>query len=215
MTGEERRKWLQRIRRRIAEHNDIVYMQSEQHEKDCAGDCRVCQAEARYIDAELRRKAKLGDEVRLSAILSELLMDVDLTIGVKDRASDASRPKPSIIYIQSVSGKNDERPSSDNTLAQRQSVKTDKNVIPDGHKKHKKEEALLNKSKKGVTSIDDLNLTIHLDSAVQRYGIDNTDELYTMLKNDSVNMKKKLRGGYRYLVERLKELGYEITEEMR
>lgn len=211
MTGEERRKWLQRIRRRIAEHNDIIYMQSEQHEKDCAGDCRVCQAEARYIDAELSRKAKLGDEVRLSAILSELLMDVDLTLGVRDRDADDSRPKPSIIYIQSVSGKNEEKPSPDNTASQQPDLKNDKRVLPDGNKRGG---SLPHKSKKGATSIDDLNLTIHLDSAVKRYGIDNTDELYTMLKNDSVNMKKKLRGGYRYLVERLKELGYEITEEM-
>lgn len=211
MTGEERRKWLQRIRRRIAEHNDIVYMQSEQHEKDCAGDCRVCQAEARYIDVELSRKAKLGEEVRLSVILSELLMDVDLTLGVRDREVDDSRPKPSIIYIQSISGKSDVNLSPDNTLSRKSDVKPDVSAMVDAHKK---EEAKSHGSKKGATSIDDLNLTIHLDSAVKRYGIDNTDELYTMLKNDSVNMKKKLRGGYRYLVERLKELGYEITEEM-
>ena len=179
MTGEERRKWLQRIRRRIAEHNDIVYMQSEQHEEDCAGDCRVCRAEARYIDGELRRKAKLGDEVKLSSILSELLMDVDLTLGIGGKNDEVVRPKPSIIYIQSVSEKKEETVST----------------LP--------------------VSIDDMNLTIHLDSAIRKYGIDNTDELYSMLKSDAVNMKKKLRGGYRYLVERLKELGYEITEEMK
>ena len=179
MTGEEKRKWLQEIRRKVAGHNDIVYMQSEQHENDCAGDCRVCQAEARYIDAELRRKAKLGDEVKLSSILSELLMDVDLTIGISGKNDELARPKPSIIYIQSVSEKKQEPVSG----------------LP--------------------VSIADMELTIHLESAIRKYGIDNTDELYSMLKSDAVNMKKKLRGGYRYLVERLKELGYEITEEMK
>ncbi|MBR1598116.1 MAG: hypothetical protein IJ661_04275 [Lachnospiraceae bacterium] len=180
MKGEERRRWLQRIRRRIAENNDIVYMQAEQHEEGCAGDCRMCQAEARYIDAELRRKAKLGEDVRLSSILCELLMDVDLTIGVCSTDGGSATPKPNIFYIQSVT-------SSENKASSDTSVK----------------------------SIDDMNLTIHLDSTLKRYGISNTNELYDVLRSDASNMKKKLRGGYRYLVERLEELGYNITEEMR
>ena len=183
MTGEQRRKWLQRIRRRIAEHNDIVYMQSEQHEDGCAGDCRVCRAEARYIDEELRRKAKLGEEIRLSSILSELLMDVDLTMGICSDSDRDMKPKPSIIYIQSVNSKPNNSKPLDN--------------------------------KNSAVDIDKLNLTVHLESAVRRYGVRNTDELYDMLKCDFANMKKKLRGGYKYLVEKLYELGYEITDEMR
>ena len=106
-------------------------------------------------------------------------MDVDLTIGISGQNDELARPKPSIIYIQSVSEKKQEPVSG----------------LP--------------------VSIADMELTIHLESAIRKYGIDNTDELYSMLKSDAVNMKKKLRGGYRYLVERLKELGYEITEEMK
>lgn len=182
MTGEERRRWLQRIRRRIAEHNNIVYMQAENHDRDCGGDCKVCQAEARYIDSELRRKAKMGEEVKLSSILSELLMDVDLTIGVCGRNDTEIKPQPSIIYIQSVS----EPPK--------------KNIS--------------SSDKKESVMIEELDLTVHLDSALRTYGIRTTDDLYVMLKGDAMNMKKKLRGGYKYLVERLKELGYEITDEM-
>lgn len=180
MNGEERRKWLQRIRRRIAENNDIVYMQAENHDKDCAGDCKACQAEARYIDEELRRKAKQGDDVRLSSILCELLMDVNLTMGVCKADMLESAAKPSIFYIQSVTSK--ETKTSDGA---------------------------------SVLSIDEMNLTIHLDSTLKKYGINDTNELYDILRSDSMNMKKKLRGGYRYLVDRLEELGYKITEEMR
>lgn len=180
MKGEERRKWLQRIRRRIAENNDIVYMQAEQHEEDCAGDCKMCRAEARYIDTELRRKAKLGEEIRLSSILCELLMDADLTLGVCSPEGGSASSKPNIFYIQSVT-------SSENKATRDTSVK----------------------------SIDDMNLTIHLDSTLKMYGISNTNELYDVLRSDASNMKKKLRGGYRYLVDRLEELGYNITEEMR
>lgn len=169
MTDEERRKWLQRIRRRIAENNGIVYMQSEQHEQDCGGDCKACQAEARYIDGELKRKAQLGEDVRLASILSELLMDVDLTMGVCGKDKKTSNKK---------------------------------DIIDKGNKN------------KQIMLIEELDLTIHLDNALKGYGVGNTDELYLMLKGDSMNMKKKLRGGYKFLVERLKELGYEITEEM-
>ena len=180
MSGEERRKWFQRIRRRIAENNDIVYMQAEQHEKDCAGDCKMCRAEARYIDGELRRKAKQGEDVRLSSILSELLMDVDLTMGVCRSDGKDMTAKPSIIYIQSVTSS-----------------------------------AAKNAEGASVLSIDEMELTIHLDSTLRRYGINDTNELYDILKSDASNMKKRLRGGYRYLVDRLEELGYKITEEMR
>ena len=175
MTGEERRILLQRIRRRIAEHNDIVYMQAEQHEKDCAGDCKVCQAEARYIDEELRRKAKLGEEVRLSSVLNELLFDEDLASDACMNADNERDPKLS--NIQSVNNKQAD----------------DKN---------------------NTVGIEELNLAVHLESTVRKYGINNTDELYDVLKDDPVSMKKKLRGGYKYLVEKLKELGYEITAEM-
>ena len=211
MTGEERRKWLQRIRRRIAEHNDIIYMQSDRHEQDCGGDCKVCQAEARYIDSELRRKAKMGEDIRLSSILSELLMDVDLTIGVcgKDalgnnifdnnknvKGGDIGKPHPSFIYIQSVTEESgDSSFSGDNSSNK-------KDIIQKGNKN------------KQIMLIEEMNLTIHLDNTLKSYGIRNTDELYVMLKGDSMNMKKKLRGGYKFLIERLKELGYEITEEM-
>ncbi len=175
MTGEERRILLQRIRRRIAEYNDIVYMQAEQHEKNCTGDCKVCQAEARYIDEELRRKAKLGEEVRLSSVLNELLFDEDLTTDACMNDDNERSTKPN--NLQSV----------DNKQAD------DKNNAVD---------------------IEDLNLAVHLESTVRKYGINNTDELYDVLKCDPVSMKKKLRGGYKYLVEKLKELGYEITAEM-
>lgn len=211
MTGEERRKWLQRIRRRIAENNGIVYMQSEQHDKDCGGDCNACRAEARYIDEELRRKAKMGEEVRLASILSELLMDVDLTIGVRDMNAPDNRPKPSIIYIQSVTGKDNATNGGNNAGVALKD--TGKGMdVPDVEEQITKVEIDENK---GVMSIEEMNLTVHLDSTLKRYGIRNTDDLYVMLKGDAGNMKKKLRGGYKYLVERLRELGYNITEEMR
>ncbi len=177
MTGEEKRKWLQEIRRKVAGHNDIVYMQSEQHEEGCEGNCKVCQAEARYIDAELVRKARLGEDVKLSSILSEILID-----------AIPEYKKEDVLKRSAKDITDDIKHSKDN----------------------------ISKSTNGGKSvpIDELNLAVHLDSTVRRYGIGDTDELYYLLKDDSVNMKKKLRGGYRYLVELLKEFGYEITEDM-
>ncbi len=177
MTGEEKRKWLQEIRRKVAGHNDIVYMQSEQHEEGCEGNCKVCQAEARYIDAELVRKARLGEDVKLSSILSEILIDAIPEYRKED------------VLKRSV-----------------------KDITDDN--KHSKDNISNSTNGGKAVPIDELNLAVHLDSTVRRYGIGDTDELYYLLKDDSVNMKKKLRGGYRYLVELLKEFGYEITEDM-
>lgn len=177
MTGEEKRKWLQEIRRKVAGNNDIVYMQSEQHEEGCEGNCKVCQAEARYIDAELVRKARLGEDVKLSSILSEILLDAIPEYRKED------------VLKRSV-----------------------KDITDDN--KHSKDNISKSTNAGKSVPIDELNLAVHLDSTVRRYGIGDTDELYYLLKDDSVNMKKKLRGGYRYLVELLKEFGYEITEDM-
>ena len=173
MSGSERRQLLQRIRKEIAEKNGIVYMQSEEHDDNCAGDCRVCRAEARYIDSELSYLAKQGKDIKLASILGDLIVVEKETVLEKE--------------IVDCKGKTVEKEI------------IDKKEMDQGD---------------GSMLIDELELTIHLDNALRSYGINTTDELYAMLKGDSMNMKKKLRGGYKYLVGKLKELGYEITKEM-
>lgn len=57
------------IRRQIAEANGIVYMEAEcGHEGDCLGTCPKCDAQIRYLDAELNRKIASGEKVTVSGL---------------------------------------------------------------------------------------------------------------------------------------------------
>ena len=62
--GREKCRILKEIRRRIAEVNGIEYVTSEcRYKGDCAGTCPKCEAEVRYLEAELRARRLLGKAV--------------------------------------------------------------------------------------------------------------------------------------------------------
>ena len=72
MTGKEKCEILKPIRKQIAETNNIVYMEPEcNHEGDCLGTCPKCDAQIRYLDAEINRKTANGEQVTISGISIE------------------------------------------------------------------------------------------------------------------------------------------------
>ena len=72
MTGKEKCNLLKEIRRELAESNGIVYLTSEcTQEGDCKGTCPKCDAEVRYLDAELNRKAARGEAISVSGLSLE------------------------------------------------------------------------------------------------------------------------------------------------
>lgn len=67
--GREKCRILKEIRRRIAEVNGIEYVTSEcRYKGDCAGTCPKCEAEVRYLEAELRARRLLGKAVMLAGV---------------------------------------------------------------------------------------------------------------------------------------------------
>lgn len=70
MTGKEKCKLLKQIRKEIAKANGIIYLSSEcdYSGNDCLGTCAKCDAEIRYLDTELNRKAAAGETVTISGI---------------------------------------------------------------------------------------------------------------------------------------------------
>ena len=73
MKGKQRCKILKEIRRQIAENNDIEYVTSEcQHQGDCAGTCPKCEAEVRYLERELERRARLGKAVTVAGLAATI-----------------------------------------------------------------------------------------------------------------------------------------------
>ena len=69
MTGKEKCNLLRQIRKEIAESNGIVYLTSEcTYSGDCKGTCPKCDAEIRYLDAEIQRLANEGKAISLSGL---------------------------------------------------------------------------------------------------------------------------------------------------
>lgn len=73
MTGKEKCNILREVRRAIAERNGIEFLSAEcNNEKDCLGTCPKCEAEVRYLEAELKRKEKNGESVAIDGIFDAL-----------------------------------------------------------------------------------------------------------------------------------------------
>lgn len=66
MTNQEKRELLRDLRRALAQLNDIPVLSSEEPcAPDCDGSCPVCEAELRWLEAELNRRAAEGKPIRL------------------------------------------------------------------------------------------------------------------------------------------------------
>lgn len=93
MTGKEKCKLLKQIRKEIAESNGIVYLTSEcTFEGECRGTCPKCDAEIRYLDDELQKKAARGEKVTLSGLS---LNTYDQTVEYNGVKPDTVEPEAS------------------------------------------------------------------------------------------------------------------------
>ena len=70
MTGKEKCNLLRQIRREIAQANDIIFLTREcdYPGDNCLGTCPICDAEIRWLDGELNRKAALGEKITVAGI---------------------------------------------------------------------------------------------------------------------------------------------------
>ena len=67
--GKEVCKRLKKVRREIAEANDIRLVQEEcTHKGDCMGTCPRCEQEVRYLESELSKRRKFGKAVSIIGI---------------------------------------------------------------------------------------------------------------------------------------------------
>lgn len=65
---------LRDVRKKIAEKNDIKYEFEEcHHTGPCKGTCPACEAELRYLEAELKKKIDRGEEVFIEGLASKEL----------------------------------------------------------------------------------------------------------------------------------------------
>lgn len=72
--GKEKCRILKQIREAIAKANDIEFVTSQcTHKGDCKGTCPKCEAEVRYLEAELRKKKQRGMKVAVAGIMGSLV----------------------------------------------------------------------------------------------------------------------------------------------
>ena len=71
--GKSTCKLLKDIRQQIADANGISYLPKECHyEGDCAGTCPACEAEIRYLEAQLRERKRNGWGMKVAGLAAGL-----------------------------------------------------------------------------------------------------------------------------------------------
>ena len=71
--GKSTCKLLKDIRQQIADANGISYQPKECHyEGDCAGTCPACEAEIRYLEAQLRERKRKGWGMKVAGLAAGL-----------------------------------------------------------------------------------------------------------------------------------------------
>ena len=92
MNGKAKCKILKDIRKRIAEENDIEFITSEcTHRGNCKGTCPKCEAELRYLEAELNKRRNAGKAVAVAGIAAAVMLTstgCDVVDDVKEKIED-------------------------------------------------------------------------------------------------------------------------------
>ena len=80
MHGKKKCKILKEIRKQIAKDNDITYVTTEcKHQGNCKGTCPKCEAEVRYLEAELEKRRMAGKQVVVAGIAAAMMMSASCT----------------------------------------------------------------------------------------------------------------------------------------
>lgn len=105
MIGKEKCKALKEIRKQIAENNDIEYAVSEcKHQGDCKGTCPKCEAELRYLERELEKRAKLGKTVVVAGLSAIAALGMTGCNGKGGNTNELSGDVPDTSYVNDIAG---------------------------------------------------------------------------------------------------------------
>ena len=78
MNGKDKCEELKRIRKEIAEQNQIEFTPSDcNHEGSCHGVCPACEKEADFILEELKKRAEAGLPIKLDVDLEKRLSQIE------------------------------------------------------------------------------------------------------------------------------------------
>ena len=75
MNGKSNCKNLKEIRKEIAKNNDIEFVTSEwKYQGDCLGTCPKCEAEVKYLEAELLKRKQQGKNIAVAGLAAALVV---------------------------------------------------------------------------------------------------------------------------------------------
>ena len=108
MHGKKKCKILKEIRKQIAKDNDITYVTTEcKHQGNCKGTCPKCEAEVRYLEAELEKRRMAGKQVVVAGIAAAMMMSASCTPEPEDTRSKTLGGAPDVsapVYSQEADG---------------------------------------------------------------------------------------------------------------
>ena len=112
MNGKSKCKILKDIRKRIAEENDIEYITSEcTYQGNCKGTCPKCEAELRYLEAELNKRRNAGKAVAVAGIAATVMLTstgCDVVDNIKEKITDKYKEEMLLGAVQPVPSEEEE-----------------------------------------------------------------------------------------------------------
>lgn len=91
--GHEKCEQLRRIRKKIAEVNNIKFEPTVcTHNGPCLGTCPVCDAEIRYLDNELQKKKSRGEEIVLVGIAADEIKEAKVNVPEDEEIIEMGMP---------------------------------------------------------------------------------------------------------------------------
>lgn len=185
MTGKEKCNLLRQIRKEIARTNGIEYLMPEcdYAGDDCPGTCPKCDAEVRYLESELNRRAAMGYPITLAGLSANLLQNVMTDSVNPDFIPDRERTV-GILPEQLSGGFMPEPPPVLGLMAPPE---------PDLYK-----------------DIDVLDLPTSFDWWLRREGVDSVEQLRNMVRYASHIIRRENESWYELAVDALMRYGVHV-----
>lgn len=202
MNGKEKCNLLKQIRKEIAESNGIVYLTSEcTHEGNCKGSCPKCDAEIRYLDAELNRKVAKGEAISVAGLSLETYNSVNENSRFSSVPDDLITPEVSMLTGQDIS----EVVEGNLQMFPDEEEVTEMGSLPAFYQG--------NSDECYEITIEELDFSVRTYNCLRRAGILTVGQLIKMTKQDLCKIRNFGSNSMDEIKEKLARIGLKLYDE--